>query len=335
MGNSPRISVIITTYNGEKYIENTIQSILDQTYSNFEIIIVDDCSKDDTVKKIRSMHDERIRLLVNDTNSGSFYGLTRGLAEATGEYIARTDQDDISYTERFANQIEYMDSNPEVFLCGCRNDLYINGVRKEERIIPVYTCNELAFSLLFGNFCFIHSSFFFRRQEAIDKQIKYEKYRFAEDYHFLLQSSAKAKIGKINSTLVGYRIHEGQYSNWEPLEDEQNENEEMLREYGKCIELSEHEISIVVKAKRRNLVIREDFSIYSELYHEQAERNGLDIKKNKQDRICAKYIFQVCMMQQKRNRAALKAYVYSGLIDWKFLLSYPGICYIGRCILTK
>ena len=116
------ISVIMPTYNTPReFLENAIQSILRQTYGDFEFIIVDDCSTDDTEEYLRSIADSRIRVIRNQTNLGITKSLNIGLREARGEYIARMDSDDIALPERFEKQLKFMQEHQNVIVCGDLN----------------------------------------------------------------------------------------------------------------------------------------------------------------------------------------------------------------------
>ena len=118
MSSSPRITVLMPVYNCELYIKEAIDSILNQSFSDFEFIIIDDASSDSTVSIIKAYDDPRIQLIVKQQNSGYTNSLNYGLSIAKGEYIARMDGDDISFSERFEKQIAFLDKNPDVVLCG-------------------------------------------------------------------------------------------------------------------------------------------------------------------------------------------------------------------------
>ena len=114
----PTISVIMPVYNCFDYIQEAINSILNQTFSDFELIIIDDYSSDGTVDLIKKFNDPRIKLTVKSVNSGISNSLNYGLKIAKGKYIARMDGDDISFPDRFERQVKFMDLNPKVILCG-------------------------------------------------------------------------------------------------------------------------------------------------------------------------------------------------------------------------
>lgn len=117
----PKISVAMSVYNGEKYLREAIESILKQTYSDFEFIICDDASKDNSVEIIKEYAevDKRIVLVKNETNLGLAFSLNKCIKNARGEYIARMDADDIAINTRFENQLKYLENNPDIaFVCG-------------------------------------------------------------------------------------------------------------------------------------------------------------------------------------------------------------------------
>lgn len=114
----PKVSVIMAVYNGEKYLRDAIDSILGQTFTDFEFIIVDDASTDRTPEVVASYGDPRIRYVRNDSNIRPGASANRGIELSAGEYIARLDGDDVSLPERLARQVAFMDANPDVAVCG-------------------------------------------------------------------------------------------------------------------------------------------------------------------------------------------------------------------------
>lgn len=115
---SPRVSVVMPTYNGEKYIAETIRSILAQAYSDFELVVVDDGSTDRTAQVVESFADPRIRLIRSEVNGGIAVATNRGYAAAKGEFIAQMDHDDIAVPNRLAIQVAFLDAHPDVDGCG-------------------------------------------------------------------------------------------------------------------------------------------------------------------------------------------------------------------------
>lgn len=115
---SPRVSVAMPTYNGERFIADTIRSILAQTYAEFELVVVDDGSTDRTAQVVESFDDSRIRLIRSDVNGGIAVATNRGYAAAKGEFIAQMDHDDLACPSRLATQVAFLDAHPDVDGCG-------------------------------------------------------------------------------------------------------------------------------------------------------------------------------------------------------------------------
>ncbi len=118
MKEKPRVTVLMSVYNGEKYLREAIDSILNQTFKDFEFLIIDDGSTDSSADIIRSYTDFRIRLIQNEKNIGLTRSLNKGLKLAKGEYIARMDVDDISLPIRFEKQVSFLDKYEDVKLVG-------------------------------------------------------------------------------------------------------------------------------------------------------------------------------------------------------------------------
>ena len=117
---APKVSVLMSVYNGSRYLQKSIESILNQTFADFEFIIINDCSTDNTEKIIReySEKDERIILINNSENLGLTKSLNKGLSHAQGEFIARMDYDDITISNRLEKQVEYLRQNPNCVAVG-------------------------------------------------------------------------------------------------------------------------------------------------------------------------------------------------------------------------
>lgn len=112
-----KISIITPTYNDEKYIRDTIKSILAQTHSNFEVLVVDDCSNDNTALIVESFHDDRIKFFLNEKNMGAAYSRNFAIKQATGCYIAFLDGDDLWSSKKLEKQLNFMMSNNYSFSC--------------------------------------------------------------------------------------------------------------------------------------------------------------------------------------------------------------------------
>jgi glycosyltransferase involved in cell wall biosynthesis len=123
---SPFISVLMSVFNGEDYLAEAIESILNQDFLNFEFIIINDCSTDRSLEIINSFSDPRICLIQNDENKGLTQSLNIGLNHARGKYIVRMDADDISVKNRISTQVKWMEKNPAVIVCGSARKIIEN-----------------------------------------------------------------------------------------------------------------------------------------------------------------------------------------------------------------
>ena len=134
---NPKISIILPVYNGEGFLEESLNSILNQTFKEFELIIVNDYSTDKSLKIIKSYKDNRIRLIENKKNKGSIFSFNEGIKNAKTKYIAICTQDDIFHPRRFEIQFNYLENNPYIFLIGT-SAIYINENGKEIRRFQKY-----------------------------------------------------------------------------------------------------------------------------------------------------------------------------------------------------
>ena len=207
METSPRISVIMGVYNCEKHLAKAIQSILNQTFKDFEFIIINDGSTDGSEAIIKSFSDPRIKF-ISQANIGLTKSLNKALKLAKGGLIARMDADDIAYPERFAKEVKFLEQHPEIMLCGTWAK-YINA---QGEIIgdfkTLLTDNEIKKSLLKHN-PFIHPSVMVRK-ELFDKVGYYnENYRYVQDYELWGRVVPKFKTANIPEYLMEYTTRLG------------------------------------------------------------------------------------------------------------------------------
>lgn len=196
-------------YNEGSFIRESLQSVLDQTYSDFECIIIDDCSTDDTLDKIESFDDPRIRLIKKEVNSGYTTSLNLGILEARGRYIARMDGDDYCYPERFEKQVAFLEENLDYVLCGSQ---YMRFDDQKAFVLPEED-TEIKTMLIHGN-QIIHPSVMMRRSVLIDNGIIYNVEKEpAEDYDLWARLLPFGKLKNLKEPLIKYRVHTGQISN--------------------------------------------------------------------------------------------------------------------------
>lgn len=193
-------------YNAEKYIAEAIDSILSQTFGDFEFIILNDCSKDRTEDIILSFNDPRIVYLKNEQNLGVAATLNRGLSIARGEYIARMDADDISMPERFDKQVKYLDDNPATVVCGSAIMLFGESYDQTIRTFPTAPV-QAQLQLLFAP-CVAHPSVMIRRSILEQYSLCYDvRWEGTEDYALWWELEKYGDLCSLRECLLYYRIH--------------------------------------------------------------------------------------------------------------------------------
>ena len=197
-------------YNGERYLKESIDSIINQTFTDFEFIIVDDGSTDKTSTILDSYTDPRIIKLKNPENLGMTDSLNRGLLISQGKFIARMDADDISLPERLAKQVSFMENNPQVGLCGTWIQL-INSDRSKSNILKLPTDDAtLRCELLFDS-PLAHPSVIFNRKHLFASRLAYNpSYQYCQDYDLWVRCSNHFALANIPEVLLNYRFHPDQ-----------------------------------------------------------------------------------------------------------------------------
>ena len=178
---SPQITVLMSVYNNEKVVARAIGSILNQTYKDFEFLIIDDASTDDTSRIIDSYKDKRIRTIRNKNNLGLTKSLNIGLRTAGGKYVARIDADDISLPERLAKQIDFLEENPDFVLCGTSYHIIDKKGNTIKDIVYNTNPEKLYYDLNFQNII-AHSSIMFKKGKVLSVGGYSDKYRYSQDF---------------------------------------------------------------------------------------------------------------------------------------------------------
>ncbi|MBT8609370.1 glycosyltransferase [Polynucleobacter paneuropaeus] len=209
---SPLVTVLMPVFNGKAYLKDSIDSILSQDFHDYELLIINDGSKDCSLNIIKLYQDPRI-YLISQINQGLARSLNNGLKIASGKYIIRQDQDDISLPTRISKQVAYLEENPECALVGTRAQIY-EGDTKSNRFHDHPTnSGELSFDLIFNN-PFVHSSVAFRKDEVIDLGGYSEdpERQPPEDYELWSRISRSYKVANLPERLVLYRESKGSMS---------------------------------------------------------------------------------------------------------------------------
>ena len=209
---SPEISVIMAVKDGGTLLRQALDSVLNQTYENFEFIIIDDGSLDNTLEVLNSYADSRLRIYSQE-NQGLAASLNRGLSLARGNFIARQDHDDISLRDRFEKQMDFFKKNPQIGLIGTAAQIdSLDGPTGRFHDHPTDS-GVLAFELLFNN-PFVHTSIMFRKEiiSTVGFYTTDPKREPPEDYEFISRVSRQYGLGNLPERLVIYRELAGSLS---------------------------------------------------------------------------------------------------------------------------
>lgn len=206
---SPKVSVLMSVYNGDRFLKESIDSILSQTFTDFEFIIVNDASTDKTpdILKSYSFRDPRIKIITNEVNLGLTKSLNVGIRNSKGEYVARLDAGDISEKDRLLKEVKFLDDNLEYVLVGT-GVLFVDSDDRVIKEIKVITENEKIKRNLIKHNQFIHSSIMIRR-EVLEKVGLYnEEWKYAQDYELYFRLCRYGKVANLPDYLVKYVVYE-------------------------------------------------------------------------------------------------------------------------------
>ena len=218
---SPKISVLVPTYNSAPYLKETIQSVLNQTFNDFELILLNDASTDNSEEIILSFNDSRIRYYKNDTNLGISPSRNKLMDLAQGEYLAILDNDDICMPQRLEIQAQYLDTHSDVSICGTRFELFTSNHQ-----MPLYKKLFINLGWIWCHpYCptiqdaikgdvFMHPTAMYRKKDFIQHNIRYQaEYTPAEDYDIAKQALFKnLKIINLPQILLKYNLHGNNFS---------------------------------------------------------------------------------------------------------------------------
>ena len=205
---SPIVSVVMPTYNGEKFLCSAIQSILSQTFRDFELIVIDDASTDSTPRILAGINDSRLITVSNDRNLGIAGATNKGLELARGKYVALQDHDDISLPPRFQAQVEFLDSHPDVALVGTAALQVDDHDSVLERLVQPTDDLQLKWGLLYGC-CFHNTSLMIRRSVILDEGGFRQNplFPFAPDYDLFSRIACRYRLANLAEPLVLWRRH--------------------------------------------------------------------------------------------------------------------------------
>ena len=207
---APAVSVLLPAFNAENYLVASVESLLAQTFTDFEIVVIDDGSTDSTPALVRELiaRDPRVRVITHHVNQGLVVSLNDGLAAARGELIARLDADDTSCPRRLERQVRVFEDTPDAVLCATAYDRVDPAGHLIRTACPPLTHAALASALLTGN-CLCHSSVMFRRSTALSLGGYHAEWFPAEDYDLWLRLLERGRYRGINTVEVRYLENPG------------------------------------------------------------------------------------------------------------------------------
>jgi len=209
--NEPMVTVLMAVYNGEKFLKEAMESILTQTFTDFEFLIINDGSTDNSVKIIEEFNDPRIRLIHNEKNLKLIASLNKGISLAKGKYIARMDSDDISMPDRLKKEVNFLENSLEYGLVGTYYTV-IDGEGVNQRNVSYPSSNDLIKLFLSLNCPLAHGSIMGKCELFKQNLYGSKQYPDVEDYELWTRIAKLTKIHNIPEYLFKYRVYGESFS---------------------------------------------------------------------------------------------------------------------------
>jgi glycosyltransferase involved in cell wall biosynthesis len=265
---SPVISVLLAVHNGGPLLDESIRSILAQTFTDFELLIIEDGSTDDSFERASAYRDPRVRVIRNETNLGLPRTLNRGLAEARGEFVARQDADDVSAPNRFALQMAFLREHPEVVLLGSSSvRIDPDGRSIGTNDLPT-THDAIRWASLTDN-PFLHTSVMFRCSVALELG-GYDETVRCEDYALWNRMAERYPVANLPERLVFMREHAASVTRTQPTQVDESSRTILIRSLpslfpGRSFSKAEVETLSLFRRRFESPKLRELESLLSEL----------------------------------------------------------------------
>lgn len=300
------VSVIMAVFNGEKYLEEAILSILNQTYSNIELIIINDGSTDRSKEIIKSylLKDKRIVLIDNVENKGLIYSLNKGIENAKGKYIARMDADDISLKERLQKQVKFMEENNDIVLSGTAHTIFLDDYEYISRNMNVLTDYEMIKAHSIFECSFVHPSIIMRSDIIKKERYKYkEKYKHAEDFGLWTEILARYKASNINEPLIKYRIVKNSVTRKanKNIEERRKVFKEIFKQYLNALEFKVSNLELDIHFEIANIQNIDSFEYSLKEKEEYLIKISENINLKMINNICAMQLFKNCLYHKDFN----------------------------------
>ena len=239
----PKVSVVMAIHNGEAYLAQAVKSILTQIFQDFEFLIIDDASTDQSHKMLSGFTDERVRLIAHSHKLGLSSSLNKGIDLAQGEYIARMDHDDISIPERLKRQVDFLDTHKDVDVLGTWAQTL--GLGREQTWRYPTEDEDIRSEFAF-NSALVHSSVMLRKATFERLQARYDvSVSRAQDYELWTRVAPHIRFANLDSALILYRLHPDQVGSRHETEQQGIADKVRLREIERLgIKPSEDEVAL-------------------------------------------------------------------------------------------
>lgn len=319
MNSEPLVTVLMPVYNGAKFLREAIESILNQTFTNFELLIINDGSNDSSEEIILSYEDSRIVYVKNEHNLKLIATLNKGLELAKGKYIARMDADDISVLSRLEKQVRFLEGNPAIGLLGSAFEIIGKEIKNSYPVAD----DDIRLTMLFLN-SFLHSSVLFRRELCLTNNLYFDKkYIHAEDYKLWTELMFKTKVSNLDEVLVKYRVHDNQISHIhskEQIEGTQKIQKEYLEAAG--FEFTDQEFEMIQNSRLLKTFGNEayDYLVVLDKLYDQNQKTAFFNERVMFDFLASRYrmaIFDLKIFTNDIANQLSKSLIFNK-INWTF-----------------
>lgn len=322
--NSPKITVLMSVYNTkEEYLREAIESILLQSFTDYEFLIFDDNSDEATKKVLHSYDDKRIRIIENEVNKGLTVNLNCGLDMAQGKYIARMDADDISFPDRLICCYEYMEGNPQTNILGT----YAQIGKKVEKSFSRATWEMKKALFLVTNAGPVHPSAMMRKAFLDDNGLRYdESFMKAQDYDLWARCIEMTDISIYPKALVQYRVHADQISSSRSSEQQICADRVKMRLIKRiCPNMSEDQINSFISSRITGEMGYAEYIRMIKLIQRE------NLKFDYYDKASIEYVLNCYLFKYIKNNS--KGFEYIGHMVW-FMLFRRGVkfCFTSLAI---
>lgn len=279
--NGPKVTVLMSVYNGDTFLKEAVESIIEQTFGDFEFLVIDDGSSDSSVEIIRSYGDRRIRLISNEKNIGLAASLNSGIRMASGEYIVRMDSDDISLPDRLQRQVDFMETHREIAVCGS----YMETIGEQIQVVKKPINSKLIKCFLLAGSPFSHPTVLLRTSLIQRYDLYYnEDYSAAQDYDLWARILQIAPGWNIDEVLLHYRLHNRQLSIMRLCDQDYYADQVRKKTLSRMgINPSEQELTMHAMLFKNTLPLSEDNARWARSWvHELVEKNTISMVFDKE-----------------------------------------------------